>query len=77
MQSFTVVEADDVVSNVVCGLSVICVVFLPDPFHFQIQEEMLHHSVIPAVAFSAHATYQPMLFQQRLMRATRVLRTPV
>ena len=36
---------------VVCGLTVICVVFLPDPFNFQIQEETLHHSVIPAVAF--------------------------
>ena len=73
MQSFTAVEADDVVSNVVCRLTVICVVFLPDPFHFKIQEEALHHSVIPAVAFSAHATHQSMLFEQRLMHATRVL----
>ena len=73
MQSFTAVEADDVVSNDVCSLIVICVVFLPDLFHVKVQEEALHHSVIPPVAFSAHATHQSMLFEQRLMRAFRVL----
>ena len=53
------------------------VVTLPDAFHLQIQEEALHHRVIPTIAFAAHAAHEAMFCQQRLMRATRVLRAPV
>ena len=56
------------------GLAVIGIAFLPDPLHLQTQEEARHHRVIPAVALSAHAAHQAMRCQQRLMRATRVLR---
>ena len=51
------------------GLCVIGKVALPDPLHLQIQEEALHHSVIPTIALSAHAAHQAMRLQQRLAPA--------
>ena len=55
------------------GLCVIGKVALPDPLHLQIQEEALHHSVIPTIALSAHAAHQAMRLQQRLVRSAGVL----
>ena len=77
MQTHSVVEVDDVVGYVRDGFCVIGVVFLLYAFHLQIQEESLHHRVIPAVAFAAHAAQQAMLSQQCLVQTTGVLRAPV
>ena len=55
MQTNSVVKVDDVVCNVRDGFCVIGIVFLPNALHLQIQEETLHHRVIPAIAFAAHA----------------------
>ena len=77
MQSHRVVEVDDVVGHIMNGFAVIGVVALPDPLHLQAQEEALHHRVIPTIAFAAHAAHEAMVFQQRLMRITRVLRATV
>ena len=77
MKSCTVVKADNVVSNIVCGLQVIGVVLLPNPLHLQIQEEALHYRVVPAVALAAHAAHQAMRGQQRPMFSAGVLRAPV
>ena len=45
MQSDAVVEANNVVSNIVCCLLVIAIVLVPDPLHLQIQEESLHDCI--------------------------------
>jgi energy-converting hydrogenase Eha subunit C len=60
VQPGAVVKANNVVGNIVCSLGVIGVVLLPNPLHLQIQEEALHHSVIPTIAFAAHTAYQAM-----------------
>ena len=73
VQTHVVVETDDVVGDVVRGLSVVGVVALPHPLHLQIQEEALHHGVIPAVALAAHAADQAVFGQQRLMHGAGVL----
>ena len=73
MQPSAVVEADDVVSNIVGGFCMIGVVLLPNSLHLQIQEEALHHRVVPAVAFTAHAVHQAMPSKQRLMFSAGVL----
>ena len=70
-------EVDDVIGNVRDGFCVIGVVLLPNPSHLQIQDESLHHRVIPAIAFAAHAAKQTMPSQQHLVQATGVLRAPV
>ena len=77
MQPVTVVKANNLVRNIVCRLGVIVIVFMPYPLHFQIQEETFHDSVIPSVTFAAHAAYQVILLQQRLMFSAGVLRSPV
>ncbi len=68
-----VVKANNLVSNIVGSFRVIGIVLLPNPLHFQIQEETLHCRVIPAVGPAAHAAQQAMLFQQRLMLSAGVL----
>ena len=55
MQAFAVVEADDVIGDVNPGFSVVCLVALPYPFHFKVQEEAFSNSVVPAVSLAAHA----------------------
>ena len=39
MQTFAVIEADDVVGDVDPGFGVVGIVALPHPFHFEVQEE--------------------------------------
>lgn len=72
MQPHKVVEVDDLVSHVVDGFAVIGVITLPNLLHLQIQEQALHHRVIPVIIFAAHAAREAMVFQQRLMRITCV-----
>jgi hypothetical protein len=43
---------------------VVGVVVLPDPLPLQIEEEALHDSVVPTVAFATHAARQAMAAQQ-------------
>ena len=73
VQPHAVVEADDVVGDVACGLGVVGIVTLPDTLHFEVQEEALHHRVIPAIAFAAHAADKAVLGQQRRMHGAGVL----
>jgi hypothetical protein len=77
MQTHAVVEADDVVSDVIGGLAVIGVIALPDAFHFEVQEEALHDRVVPTITFAAHAAHQAVLRQQRLMQRAGVLAATV
>ena len=58
MQSYAVVKADDVFSDISYAFNMIGVVSLLYAFHLEIQEEPLHDSVIPAVPLSAHARTQ-------------------
>ena len=55
MQTFAVIEADDVVGDVDSGFRVVGIVALPHPFHFEIQEEAFSNSVVPTVSLAAHA----------------------
>ena len=73
MQPFAVVEADDIVRDVPSSLGVVGVVALPDPLHLQVQEEALHHCVVPAVSFAAHARACAMAGQQRAVGFAGVL----
>ena len=73
MQPEAVVKANNVVSNIVACFCMIGIVFLPNPLHFQIQEEAFHDGVIPAVALAAHAAHQAMFGKQRLMLSAGVL----
>lgn len=75
VQPHKVVEVDDVVIHVVDGFAVIGVITLPNPLHLQIQiqDQALHHRVIPVITFAAHAAREAMVFQQRLIRITCVL----
>ena len=52
MQPSADVEADKVVSNIVDGFCVIGIVPLLNPLHLKIQEEALHHRVVPAASAS-------------------------
>src|SRR5450830_153349 len=67
MQSHAVVEANDVVGDVSHGLAVVGVVALPNALRLEAQEEALHHRVVPTVALAAHAAYQAVSCQQRLV----------
>lgn len=51
------------------------IVTLPHPL--QVQAEALHHCVVPAVAFAAHAAHELMPSQQGLVPSTRVLTTSI
>ena len=73
MQPYAVVKADDVVGDVSCGFRLVGVVALPYPLHLQVQEEALHHRVVPTVALAAHAADQPVFVQHSLMRGAGVL----
>jgi hypothetical protein len=46
---------------------VIGLVALPYPFHLQVQEETLHHGIVPAISLAAHAADDTVLVQQRLV----------
>ena len=64
MQSDGVVEADDVVSDIVDSLGVVGMAALPDAFHLQVQEESLHHGIVPAIGLAAHAGDKAVLREQ-------------
>ena len=55
MQSYAVVEAHDLISDIGHRFILVGTVFLPDPLHLQVQKEALHDSVIPAIASTANA----------------------
>ena len=81
MQPDAVVKANKIVSNVVCCLEVIGIVFLLNPLHLQIQEDALHHRaffvIYPTIAVAAHAAHQAIFFQQLLVLSAGILRSPV
>ena len=60
---YSAVEVDDLVCKVCGGFCAISIVLLANPFHLQTQEESLHHRVVPAIAFAAHAAQQAMPHQ--------------
>jgi hypothetical protein len=43
------------------------IITLPHTFHFQVQKEVLHHGIIPAVALAAHAAADAVLIEQALV----------
>ena len=55
MQSYAVVEAHDLISDIGHRFILVGTVFLPDPLHLQVQKEALHDNVISAIASAAHA----------------------
>ena len=55
MQPHAVVEALDVVGDVRLSLGMFGVITLLNPLGLETQEEALHHRVVQAVAFVAHA----------------------
>jgi hypothetical protein len=77
MQSLGVVEVDDVVGNVALCLAVVSVLALPNALHLQVQKETLAHSVVPTIAFSAHALPQAIGVQQFSVCLAGVLAAPV
>ena len=76
VQPHVVVEADDVLGDVARGLGMVGVVALPDPLHLQVQEEALHHGVVPAVALAAHARAQAVALEQGPVGLAGVLGGP-
>ena len=63
VQADVVVEADDVVGNILGRFGVVGVILLPDSFHLQVKEETLHHGIVPTIALAAHASLQTMAGQ--------------
>jgi hypothetical protein len=53
------------------------VVSLPDPLHFQVQEEALHHCVVPTISCAAHALNQGMVCNQVTVSLAGVLAVPI
>jgi hypothetical protein len=70
VQTFTVVEADDVVGDIDFCLRVVGIFALLNPFHFQIQEEAFRDGIVPAVSFAAHAANEAVTGQLRLVLGT-------
>lgn len=68
VQSFTVVEADDVIIDIVFSLGVVRILALPDAFHLEIQEEALGDGIIPAISLSAHGANKAMFIEQALVK---------
>lgn len=64
VQPVIVVEAHEVVGNAGGGPDGIGVAVQPDAFRFQVQEESLHHRIVPAGALMAHADREIVLGQQ-------------
>ena len=50
MQSYAVVEAHAVISDIGHRFIVVGIVFLSDPLHLQVQKEALHDSVDPPMS---------------------------
>jgi|UPI000702789B hypothetical protein len=61
MQPLGIVERHNVLSNVSNGLSPVGIISLLNTLRLEIQEETLHHSIIPAVTFAAHTANPAML----------------
>ena len=58
MQSYAVVEAHDVISDIGHRFIVVCIVFLPDPLHLQVKKEALHDSVDAPVSSKRCRVFQ-------------------
>lgn len=61
MQSHAVVEANDVIGSIGLRLAMVGIVTLPHAFHLEVQEESLHHGIVPTATFAAHTGNQPVL----------------
>lgn len=68
-----VVETNDVLVDIENGLRFIGIAALPDPLHFQGQEESLHHRVVPAVVSAARADRHAMSRRRAAMGMACVL----
>ena len=81
MQPDAVVEANNVVSNIVCSVAAIGIVFLPNPLPLQIQEEAVYDGacfvIYPTATVAAQGADQAIFGQQRLMLDACVLRSTV
>jgi len=77
MDSCCVVKTDDIVVDVVGGLHRVGIVALPEPLHFEVEEEALNDGVIPAVALAAHAGDEAVSGQQGAVCLTGVLAAAV
>ena len=77
MRSFPVIIRLDIFKDLtLCFISG----FKPIPvdfFYFQRVQETLGNGIVPAIAFSAHARRDPVLFKQRLIIAAGILAAAV
>jgi len=77
METKGVVEAEDDVVDIACGLHWVGVSALPQALHFEIQKEALDDGVIPAVALAAHAGDEAVSGEQLLMLLAGILAAAV
>lgn len=81
MQPVGVVEANDVMVDVIDGLGWIGITSLPYPLHLQGQEKSFHHRIdapmSTAVAFAAHAGNQAVPGKQIAVSLAGILATTV
>lgn len=77
MQSPLVVEPHDVVRDVLYRFTLVGVILPPSALHFQVQEEALHHCVVPAVTLAANTATHPVARQQGLIGRSCVLTAPI
>lgn len=63
MEPCAVVEANDVILHIALDFGLMGIAAFPKTRHFQIQEEIFRHYVIPAIAFPAHVADKAMLSQ--------------
>lgn len=64
MPSLRIVEQLDLAEHTLAGFVACFVDLPPDPFGFKRSEEALSHGIIVAVAASAHAGFQIVVFQE-------------
>ena len=82
MQSGAVIEADDVVGDVIFRFRLVGIGTLPDPLHYEIQEEAFGDCVgavlrLPTISTTAHAADEALLSQECLVLLTGVLAATV
>lgn len=69
MPPHAIVKTYNLFRHVLYRFQLIGIILLPGPLHFQ--EEALHHGLIPAITFAAHAAQDAVLFEQSLLFLTQ------
>jgi hypothetical protein len=73
VQPDLVVEANNVVGNILSSFGLMGVVLVPDARHFQAQKELFHDTVVPTVALATHTGLNAMALEPIPVKLAGVL----